>query len=56
MFFMRTLATFFARTCPASSSEKPSCMKKIRNETTSTQTVFTPWATAAMSLMRPPLG
>jgi len=37
MFFITTLAVFFALTWPASSSANPGCMKKIMNETTSTQ-------------------
>ncbi|CDK40251.1 putative signal peptide protein [Halorubrum sp. AJ67] len=38
------LATFFARTCPASSIAKPACMKKMRKQTTATHMRFTPSA------------
>jgi len=33
MFFVSWFATFFERTCPASSMAKPACMKKMRNVT-----------------------
>jgi hypothetical protein len=41
-FFITTLPAFLARTCPASNNAKPGCMKKIRNDTTNTQTASTP--------------
>jgi hypothetical protein len=34
-FLVSWFATFFERTCPASSMAKPACMKKMRNETIS---------------------
>jgi len=41
-FFITTLPAFLARTCPASNNANPGCMKKIRNDTTNTQTASTP--------------
>lgn len=51
MFFIRTLATFFARTFPASSMANPACMKKMRKETVRTHPVLTELAIAAASTM-----
>jgi hypothetical protein len=49
MFFVSWFATFFERTCPASSMAKPACMKKMRKVTVSTQTVLTPETTVVGS-------
>ncbi len=48
-FFVNWFATFFERTCPASSIANPACIKKIRNVTVSTQIILTPSTTAPRS-------